>query len=372
MNSGRRCFFTLGLLFALGGMLTSAYGQVKPQYAADGIEIPGATQEEPRIEWSKTLGLKHLDQSALAWGKGRQCVSCHTNGTYLLIRPTMSDALGPPDEKIRNFFVQQLKLIESLDPQQVKSQGTRPAQVIYIAAGLAQWDRYVTKSLSEETERAMDLMFSLQNESGSWHSLDCWPPFESHAYSLAQTASLALASAPEWLRRRASDTNLQTRVTKLKQYLRDAELPHDYARVLKLWSSLHVEGILSHEQRQASMDRILEMQQEDGGWALRSFAEPQQWGRGNRESKLRGEEDFDHPASDGHMTGLALLVLLESGMQHDDPRLQRGIAWLKKNQRQSGRWWTRSLNTDQSHFITYSGSAYALAVLDRVESEFAK
>lgn len=369
MNSVRRILSLFVLFLMLGGMCSTADGQVKPQYKADGIEIPGASPEEPRIQWSKTQGLKHLEQSALAWGKGRQCVSCHTNGTYLLIRPTLSETLGPPDEEIRDFFVRQLKLIESLDPQQVKTQGTRAAQVVYIAAGLAQWDRYVAKALSEETERAMDLMFALQNETGSWHNLDCWPPFESHAYSLAQTASLAVASAPEWLRRRENDAQMQARVEKLKKYLRDADLPHDYARVLKLWSSLHMEGILNSEQSQASTDHILSLQQEDGGWSLRSFAKPEEWGGGNRAAKLRGEDDFDHPASDGHMTGLALLVLLESGMDRDDPRLQRGIEWLKKNQRQSGRWWTRSLNTNQSHFITFSGSAYALAVLDRVDSE---
>lgn len=357
----------VAFLVVMGSLVPHLQAQVKPQYQADGIEIPGATQAEPRIEWSQDLGLKHLDQGALAWGSSRQCVSCHTNGTYLLLRPTMSETLGPPDKRVRDLFVQQLEVIESLDRQQVRSQGTRPAQIIYIAAGLAQWDRYVSKQLSEETERALDLMFALQDETGSWPSLDCWPPLESHAYSLAQTASLALASAPEWLQKRAGDSEVQARVEKLNLYLRDADMPHDYARVLKLWASVHREGILDAEQRQASVDAVLALQQDDGGWSLRTFAKPGEWGRGNRDAKLRSEEDFADPASDGHMTGLALLVLLEAGVERDDPSIQRGIHWLKNNQRQSGRWWTRSLNTDQAHYITYSGSAYAMVVLDRVE-----
>ena len=36
---------------------------------------------------------------------------------------------------------------------------------------------------------------------------------------------------------------------------------------------------------------------------------------------------------------------------------------MKQNQRESGRWWTRSLNNDSSHFITYSGTAYPLLAL---------
>ena len=53
------------------------------------------------------------------------------------------------------------------------------------------------------------------------------------------------------------------------------------------------------------------------------------------------------------MTGLAVLVLREAGVPANDPRLQKGIQWLLANQRESGRWWTRSLNTDKAHYITY-------------------
>ena len=57
-------------------------------------------------------------------------------------------------------------------------------------------------------------------------------------------------------------------------------------------------------------------------------------------------------------------MLREAGIPADDPRVQKGVAWLLANQRASGRWWTRSLNTDTYHFITYSGTAYPLLALD--------
>ena len=60
---------------------------------------------------------------------------------------------------------------------------------------------------------------------------------------------------------------------------------------------------------------------------------------------------------------MAIVALREAGVPAADPRIQRGLTWLVKNQRESGRWWTRSLNTDRQHFITYSGTAFPLLAL---------
>jgi squalene-hopene/tetraprenyl-beta-curcumene cyclase len=46
-----------------------------------------------------------------------------------------------------------------------------------------------------------------------------------------------------------------------------------------------------------------------------------------------------------------------------DKRLQRGIAWLKENQRESGRWWMQSLCRGNSNSITYISTAQALRAL---------
>ena len=112
---------------------------------------------------------------------------------------------------------------------------------------------------------------------------------------------------------------------------------------------------------------IWQRQLPDGGWSIRMFAQPEQWGSGKRAEKLRAEPEFEHPASDGHQTGLCLVVLREAGVSADDPRIQRGLNWLRTNQRVSGRWWTRSLNTDKYHFITFSGSGYALLALTKYD-----
>jgi squalene-hopene/tetraprenyl-beta-curcumene cyclase len=333
------------------------------QYEADGVTVPAARAEEPVAEFSIKKAALHLDHGAIAWSKQKKCVSCHTNGTYLFIRPALSNTLGKPSEDMRSFFVEQLASLEKVGARKMKRSGTRSAQVIYIAAGLAEWDTHVTKKLSPETDKALRLAFEMQNKDGTWHSVTCWPPFESSAYQEAHMAAMAVGTAPGWLGSLADDDELRERVELLKTYLRETEVPHDYARVLRLWTSLRLDGILNSEQQQSTVKLIREHQRDDGGWSMRTFATPEQWGGGNRAEKIRAELDFDTPPSDGHMTGLALLVLQAAGVSNDDPEVRQGLKWLRENQRKSGRWWTRSLNTDKWHFITYSGTAYPLLAL---------
>lgn len=339
------------------------------QYEADGIEVPAARSDEPTISFSVEKASQHLDHGAIAWSRQKNCVSCHTNGTYLFIRPALTPTLGAPLEGTRKFFVDQLETLSKLGARKLRRSGTRPAQVIYIAAGLAEWDVHVTKKLSPETDKALRLAFELQNKEGTWHSLTCWPPFESSAYQEAHMAAMAAASAPGWIASLGKDDELRTQVELLKKYIRETEIPHDYARVLQLWTSLRLDGILDADQQQAIVSLIRQKQKSDGGWSMRQFAAPEQWGGGNRAGKLREEVEFVTQPSDGHMTGLSLIVLQEAGVSRDDRQLKQGLTWLRENQRESGRWWTRSLNTDKWHFITYSGTAYPLLALQNAGKE---
>ena len=56
-------------------------------------------------------------------------------------------------------------------------------------------------------------------------------------------------------------------------------------------------------------------------------------------------------------------VLRGAGVPVNEPPIARGVAWLKSHQRESGRWFTRSLNKDNEHFISHAGSAYAVMAL---------
>ena len=340
------------------------------QYHFEQIMIPAASGSEPtRAELSIPLATEYLENGAIAWSGERKCVSCHTNGTYMFTRPSLSPSLGPPSDITRTFFVAQMADL-SQEPLSRMREGTRSASVIYIAAGLAEWDSHISRSLSAETEQALELMFRAQEENGTWASLDCWPPFESDAYHEATVAAMAAATAPGWLQKVSSSDNqtLKTGVERLKNYLKTTPPLHDYSRVLLLWANSRMRDLLASEQQQELIGILSRHQRDDGGWSIRTFAAPEAWGRGNRAEKLRAEPEFANPPSDGHMTGLAVIVLRSSGVAADDPGIQKGIAWLKSNQRESGRWWTRSLNTDSSHFITYSGTAYPLLALQMCDA----
>ena len=351
------------VLTVVATSLAHAEDELPNQYEAGEIKVPAARADEPVIDLSIEKASTHLDQGSTAWGEQKKCVSCHTNGTYLFIRPALTPTLGAPAASSREFFVSQLEVLSKVGARKMRRSGTRPAQVIYIAAGLAEWDAHITKKLSPETNMALRLMFEMQNDEGTWHSLDCWPPFESSAFQEAHMAAMAVAAAPGWASSLAKDDELRAKIDLLRKYIRESKVPHDYGRVLQLWTSLRLDGILSDSQKQEALQLIRSKQKSDGGWSMRQFATPEQWGGGNRAGKLREEPEFVTQPSDGHMTGLALLVLQEAGVAKDDPAIEKGLTWLRTNQRESGRWWTRSLNTDKWHFITYSGTAYPLLAL---------
>lgn len=343
----------------------------KFQYHYENIAIPQASADEPiRKEFSLELADRYLEQGALAWTKQRKCVSCHTNGLYLFSRPELSKELGPPSIESRNFFISELRKMKTMDREKLLD-GIRPTQVAYLAAGLAEWDRHVSKKLSPETDEALRLMLSLQAKDGSWGNADCWPPFESSNFQGATVAARALSSAPGWLDG-LNDETLQAGVGRLKTYLKKTKPAHDYGRLILLWTVARYPDLISAEKKQALIEMVMQHQLPDGGWSIRTFAAPEAWGRGNRAEKLREEPEFDKTAkvwknlaSDGHQTGLSIIVLRESGVPADDPRIQKGIQWLLTHQRASGRWWTRSLNTDRWHFITYSGTFYPLQALKK-------
>ncbi len=334
----------------------------RPQYEADGIHVPAAAAHEAkRSEVSVRLAAEYLEKGALAWNAKRKCVTCHTNGTYMAVRPALTSQLGPPTDDVRGFFVKVLgqKLATGRDKL---LKGTGPGEIIYLAAGLAEWDAHVTKRLSPETDQALRLMFDIQLDSGTWGTLDCWPPYESDAYHEATVAAMAAATAPNW-RAGLKDDKTIAAVGRLKKYLQTEKPPHDYGRTLLLWAATRMPDLIRGETKQELIAMLWKHQRRDGGWSIRTFAAPEAWGNGGRAGKLRSEPELAAPPSDGHQTGLAIMVLREAGVDAKDARIRRGVEWLLANQRESGRWWTRSLNTDTYHFITYSGTAFPLRAL---------
>jgi squalene-hopene/tetraprenyl-beta-curcumene cyclase len=333
------------------------------QYHRKDVTYARPSPAEPKVPFSAGLAATYLEQGTLAWTGERQCVACHTNGSYMVVRPLLTAQLGPPQKEMRDFFVKTLHEELATDPADLRPE-LDATQPVYVAAGLAIWDAHVTHRLSPETALALETMFKLQREAGDWTiSDDNNPPLESSRYQLATVAARAVANAPDWLSRQRG-TAVEAKVERLRAYLRaEGKMQGDYDRTDLLWAAAEWPGLLEAGRMRELVEMVLRHQLADGGWSIRTFARPEEWGKGNRAAKLRAEPELENPPSDGHMTGLAIIALRKAGVPARDARIQRGVAWIEANQRASGRWWTRSLNRDGWQFISYSGTAYPMLAL---------
>jgi len=332
------------------------------QFDYESIRIPGAHRFESRLDrLSVPAAENYIKLGAEAWSGRYRCIGCHTTGTYLLIRP-MITALGPPSQKTRDLVLETLKPLLDKRSEEVLSIGHRSAQIVYGGAGLAIWDRYVIGKLQPETRSILDLMFRLQQEDGSWKVPACWPPLQSSDFQLSTIAALASAAADE-VASGHLDPIVRAGLKRLRSYLQITDTSHDYDSVWLLWAGSQLKGVLSEARRRELIEMILQHQNRDGGWSIRSFARPDQWGDGSRQEKLVSDPEFYLRSSDGHMTGLAVIALRAAGLSERDPRIQKAVSWIDSNQRQTGRWWCASLNSDRLHLITYSATCYALLAL---------
>jgi squalene-hopene/tetraprenyl-beta-curcumene cyclase len=330
------------------------------QYHSKDATYLRPSAEEPAIPFTPKLALDYMERGAEAWTSEWKCVACHTNGSYMVVRPLLTAQFGPPQTALRDFFVTRLR--EELASERKPEWDSTEA--VYVAAGLAIWDAHITHHLSPETAQALDSMFKVQRADGDWTiSDDNNPPLESSRYQLATVAARAIGNAPGWLALQRGKP-VEAKIELLESYLRaQRKMQGDYDRTDLLWASTELPGLLDAKQKSELVEMILKHQRADGGWSIREFAQPEEWGKGNRAEKLRAEAEFTNPPSDGHMTGLAIIALRKAGVPASDKRIRRGVAWLLANQRSSGRWWTRSLNRDGWQFITYSGTVYPLLAL---------
>lgn len=306
---------------------------------------PNSAEEPLAGSFSLEKATDFLDSASLDWQENRKCFACHTNYSYLMVRPKIS-AAAPAHETVRNYA-------EQLVTERWQKDGPRwDAEVVATAAALAINDAATTGKLHATTRTALDRMWTVQREDGGFDWLKCdWPPMESDDHYGATMAIIGVGMAPEDYQ---STPAAQAGIKKIKQYFaanRDTMLHH---RAMILWGSAHVEDLLTAEEKQSCVQELLALQRPDGGWATASL------GTWEREDK----SPQDKETSDGYGTGFVVYVLRQAGIPANDPAIQRGIAWIKSHQRESGRWFTRSLHKDSSHFLTHAGTAFSILALD--------
>jgi squalene-hopene/tetraprenyl-beta-curcumene cyclase len=347
-----------------------------------GTVFSGLTHTTPASAWNGAAA-NYLDTRELWWQSwrpaqrdhGTVCISCHTVVPYALARPALrgqsDNTLAIPERIMFNNIVKRVTLWNDVEPfykdspsGPTKSIESRGTEAVLNALILASYDAR-RNHLTDITRTAFNEAWALQQQSGDKAGAWIWlnfhnAPWESNEseYHGAALAALAVGIAPDNYR---DDPKIQPNLELLRAYLRREYHTQPLVnRLVLLWASAKLPGLLTPPERADLIKTVLTHQQPDGGWSLTDLGT---WKRhDNTPLETR---------SDGYATGLTVLALEENGQQHL-PQTTQGIAWLRHNQDPTeGLWPAWSLNkkreptSDIYHFMDDASTAYAVLALEQ-------
>jgi squalene-hopene/tetraprenyl-beta-curcumene cyclase len=311
--------------------------------------VGDSTRDEPIAkQFSFDKAVSFLDNASLEWTKKRECFSCHTNFAYLYVRPMIGKAQALDEVR---------QAAEDLVTVRWPEKKPRwDAEVVAAAAALAYNDALTTKKLHPVTKTALDRMWTVQKKDGGINWLLCkWPPMENDDHYGVTLAALAAGVAPDGY---AKTPAAQKGIEGLRDWLKNNPPQNVHHKAMILWVSKYLDGFMTADEQKATKRELLAKQLEDGGWSAAGLFP---WPRADKTEQTPN-------VSDGYGTGFAIFILREAGVPANDPALIKGIAWLKANQRESGRWFTRSLYRDNKHYLSHAGSMFAVMAIQACEA----
>jgi squalene-hopene/tetraprenyl-beta-curcumene cyclase len=351
---------TTALIVALG-MTVASTSRVLAETNIDilgkgrAVKTPTYDPKEPiAARMSLARSVEYLDNMAAFWMERKDvkatsgqtglevltsCGSCHTNHTYLMVRPLLTKAFPKSEmEETRRWLERRMKIFDRLRRNGTMFYeddglvGYSALEFVSIATALVFYDAQTMGTLQPGTRAALTKMWALQNGSGDWNQLDScasmsFPVVEFDGYYGATLAALATGIAPEDY---AKSDEAKAGLAKLRRFFKNNPPPNLHHKAMLMWASLRTEGLMTPEERSATIKGLLKLQRDDGGWSMSNFNRMSEYSRGR----------FDDPASDGYATGFFIYVLRQAGVSASSPEIVRGINWLKTHQRQSGSWFT--------------------------------
>jgi squalene-hopene/tetraprenyl-beta-curcumene cyclase len=349
----------------------------------------GGDSAQPR--WNPKATADYLDRRAgwwLTWsgaarGQGTACLSCHTSMPFALARPALAGRLdetaaGEVEQKLIGIVKKRVENWEKI----VASPAPGPAPFLPFYSGNRKPSALGTESvlnalvlvnhdarraggaLGAPTRKALGHLWEQQQANGAWLWLDFGlNPWEKDgAYYGASLAAVAVGTAGP---RYYDQADVRAQVAALKKYLQ-TQFPNQplHHRVVGLWASSRLPGVLAEGEREKLIEELLNAQEADGGWSLPKLGKAPS-GKGAWPSHGVYPEGV---VSDGYATGLVVLALKGAGVTADNPELRKGIAWLVSRQ-QDGTWPVnypnrrRDPQSDIGKFLRDAATAFAVLAL---------
>lgn len=279
----------------------------------------------------------------------RDCYACHSTFTYMPARSAI-DPLAP--EVMRSRVLLERFMAMLLDPAQAPKVKTHHVKRVRILAAveLARHDAITTGRLAPLTRQSLDSMWKLQKPDGGidWLRVKEAPQAIDDWWPVAMMA-LGAAAAPDDY---AQTEPAKTAIEKLRGWFRANPPQTLHERALTLIAHSGVGGIVTDDTLRQHLDAIFSAQHADGGW---SIAELAPWERPDK-------KPLDPMRTDGYATGLLTYTLARSGLARDDARLRKGIEWIKRNQRETGGWFTPS-PFKRDKISSNTGTSFAVQAL---------
>lgn len=330
--------------------------------------------------WNPQAAEAYLDARLTWWSQwpnaardhGTFCVSCHTVAPQAMSRLTgAAKAPSETETKLISNVTTRVRMWDEVAPYYPDSRGpgksaeSRGTEAILNALVLASYNPS-RGEMNPDLRSALDHMWAAQLKSGDAKGAWNWLQFhnapwegDSQFYG-ATMGALAAGATPASYR---SAPEVQANIQALQEYLKKNYASQKlFERVMLVWVSTKLPGLLSEPERKAIIADALAKQQADGGFSTTDLVAP--W--------TRADKTPLETKSDGYATGLVAIVLQEAGVSPKRPELKNALDWLAKNQEAAdGRWLAYSLNknrdlsSDAGKFMSDAATAFAATALTR-------
>lgn len=290
--------------------------------------------------------LKLLGDSAREYTKQRQCFSCHHQALpamTLELAASRGYSIDTDSLQLQAAHTHLHYSARIADLQAGKGVPGGPYTAGYALATFAA----AKHGRDEVTDALVDYLFLTQQADGHWRVDSNRPPLEESEVMGTAMSIRGLKTFAAGFR--AGEVG--ERVERAAAWLTKVEPKSTEDAVFlvagRSWAGTHQELLSS------AREGLLKRQREDGGWS-----------------------QLPEMASDAYATGSALVVLHQQGdLPTSDPAWQRGLAFLKKSQREDGSWLVVSRSKPfqkyfesgfphgKSQFISIAASSWATQAL---------